>query len=59
VVGHLLSLLANLWPIWWRLIARRRGSLSSVLGDGGCSGGVPLRDGATASVVGVWRPCAR
>jgi hypothetical protein len=55
VVGLLMSLLADLWPLRWRLAARWRWRhVSPPLAFGGedYSGGVSLRIGTAASMVG-------
>jgi hypothetical protein len=55
MVGLLMSLLADLWPLRWRLAARWRWRhVSPPLAFGGedCSGGVSLRIGTAASMVG-------
>jgi hypothetical protein len=55
-----MSLPADLRPLQWNLVARRRVSSFSLFDGGVCSGGVTLRDGTTTSMVGVGGggPCA-
>jgi hypothetical protein len=49
----LMSLPADLRPLQWNLVARRRVSSFSLFDGGVRSGGVTLRDGTTTSMVGV------
>jgi hypothetical protein len=53
MVGRLMSLPADLRPLQWNLVARRRVSSFSLFDGGVRSGGVTLRDGTTTSMVGV------
>jgi hypothetical protein len=48
-----MSLPADLRPLQWNLVARRRVSSFSLFDGGVRSGGVTLRDGTTTSMVGV------